>query len=487
MSTAPLLIAVILSFLWLFRYRLRESLLRGYGLFLLILIIFSSNKEYYGINATLSESTFSPLSLVRWALLGWFAWRAWRTPVPAGFRFSLPLAGASIMLIIVMLISSLYSEDTGYSLMRAASFGLLAFALMKGLVFHLYHSGNAIRFFQLHYYAAWIVMTPFLLLFLTGIDYGFTVIMGQYAGFFGNQNTIGAISAFLTPYVLFHWQVLAKGRWEKVADLGLLGVILTGVWLSGSRNGTACTVLTIVTYFFVVNLQSRLKIIVAGTIFLAIFVYLPSLQTDLTRFIRKGTDRSVQVRDFGSQLTEERRYEMWTGVWPKFWERKLTGYGFAQSHLLVHEFTNDREAGRSLHNSYLEIFGDLGLPGIALLLLLLYQITAKVVRVVTSSTIALERQISAVFIAGFIAGAFNAIFESWMFSVGNVLSLLFWSATTGLIARTSWVPTEAKGSIQAPRSANPVALAAPRMVINADGLPGRFDSGMARGGEVVRD
>ena len=104
MSTAPLLIAVILSFLWLFRYRLRESLLRGYGFFLLILLIFSSNKEYYGISATLSESTFSPLSLVRWALLGWFAWRAWRTPVPAGFRFSLPLAGAAIMLIIVMVI-----------------------------------------------------------------------------------------------------------------------------------------------------------------------------------------------------------------------------------------------------------------------------------------------------------------------------------------------------------------------------------------------
>ena len=73
-----------------------------------------------------------------------------------------------------------------------------------------------------------------------------------------------------------------------------------------------------------------------------------------------------------------------------------------------------------------------------------------------------------------------------MFSVGNVISLLFWSATTGLIARTSWVPTEAKVTMPAPRSAHPAALAAPREVINAGRRAVRLDPGMA-GGEVVRD
>lgn len=440
MSTAPLLIAVILAFLWLLRYRLPDRFLRAYGLFFLILLVFASHKEYYGISAALSESTFSPLSLLRWLLLGWLVWQAWRLEVPAGFRLNLPLAAVAVLLIMTMLLSGIYAEDSSYSLMRAASFALLAFALLKGLIFHLFHSGNSLQFFRLHYYTAWIVLAPFLVLLATGTGYGVTIIMGQYAGFFGNQNTIGAISAFLTPYVLFHWQVLARDRWAKTADLVLLGVILSGVWLSGSRNGTACTILTIVTYFFVVNLQSRLKIMVAGTILLAGLVFFPAWQSDLTRFIRKGTDRAVQVQDFRSQLTEERRYEMWTGVWPKFWEKSLTGYGFAQSHLLVHEFTNDREAGRSLHNSYLEIFGDLGLPGFVLLSLLLGQVALQALGVVTGATSELERQISAVFIAGFVAGSFNAFFESWMFSVGNLISLLYWSAVTGLIARTSWEP-----------------------------------------------
>ena len=142
-----------------------------------------------------------------------------------------------------------------------------------------------------------------------------------------------------------------------------------------------------------------------------------------------------------------------------FWEKRLTGYGFAQSHLLVHEFTNDREAGRSLHNSYLEIFGDLGIPGFVLLALLLYQVAMKALGVVTGATDELERQISAVFIAGFVAGSFNAFFESWMFSVGNLISLLYWSATTGLIARTSWKPV---GPVEQP------VKVAERMV----GLPG---------------
>jgi O-antigen ligase len=439
LSTLPLLIAVVLVFLCLLRYRVKESFLRAYGLFFLILLIFSSNKEFYGIQPALTESTFSPLSLVRWVLLGWLCWQAWRAGMPPGFRLSLPLTSVAILLILVMLLSGIYADDTSYSLMRAASFGLLAFAMMKGLVFHLYSSRNSLQFFRLHYYAAWIVLTPFLLLLLTGSGYGVTIIMGQYAGFFGNQNTIGAISAFLTPYVLFHWQVLATSRWRKLLDLGLLGVVLSGVWFSGSRNGTACTVLTIAIYFFVVNLKSRLKILTAGTIVLTILFFFPSLQTDLTRFIRKGTDKSAQVKDFRTQLTEERRYEMWTGVWPRFVERSLTGYGFAQSHLLVHQFTNDKEAGRSLHNSYLEIFGDLGLPGFVLLLLLLLQIASRAIGVVTKPNGELERQISAVFIAGFAAGVLNAFFESWMFSVGNLISLLFWSAATGLIARTAWV------------------------------------------------
>jgi hypothetical protein len=438
MSAAPLMFGVMATLLWLLARRWRDPLVRAYGLFLMILLLFASNKEAYGIGSSLTESTFSPLSLLRWALLGWFVWQAWRQPQPEGFQVSLPIASMAILLLIVMLLSGLYAEDRGYSWMRALSFAMLAFALVRGLAPHLSRSLHCLTFFRFHYAVAWVSLAPFLLLHLLGGGYGVTIIMGQYAGFFGNQNAIGAVSALLIPFVLFHWQVLAERRWHRIADLFLLGILMAGVWLSGSRNGTASTLLAILTYFFIVNLQSRLKIVAAGVVILLLFGIFPTLQSDVTRFLRKGTDRTVEIRDFRSQVTEERRYEMWTGVWPKFWAQSLTGYGFAQSHLLVYEFTEDREAGRSLHNSYLETFGDLGLPGISLLGLLLAFVGGQSLGVVTRTTQLLERQMAAVFIAIFVAGSFNAFFESWMFSVGNLLSLLYWSGVIGIVAQTSW-------------------------------------------------
>ncbi|MGH9843271.1 MAG: O-antigen ligase family protein, partial [Blastocatellia bacterium] len=312
---------------------------------------------------------------------------------------------------------------------------------------HLFGSFNCLRFFQLKYYTAWIVLAPMIVLLLSGTGYGVTVIMNQYAGYFGNQNMFGTFSALITPFVLFHWRTVARKKWERWADLLLLGMVFVGLWYSNSRNGAICCVLAIGTYFFVINAQSRIKIVAAAVCLAAVIAISPSIQSDLTRFIRKGTDKSVEVISTSTQIFEEKRYEMWRGVWPMFWKRALTGYGFASSHLLVFPFTKDEEAGRALHNSYLEIFGDLGLPGLILLLLILSRVGTKTLTLVRRRSDFLERNINAVFISIFVAGSANAFFESWMFSVGNLTSLLYWSAVTGVVARWAWRPVE----VEAPR------------------------------------
>jgi O-antigen ligase len=179
----------------------------------------------------------------------------------------------------------------------------------------------------------------------------------------------------------------------------------------------------------------------------------PSLKTDIDRFIKKDT-AVAEARGSTSQLLEEKRYEMWSGVWPLFWREKLTGYGFASSHLLVFPFTRDKEAGRSIHNSYLETFGDLGLIGLSLLLLILYRILAKTLALIQRREDYRERNVNAVFIAILIAGLFNAFFESWMFSVGNLTSLLFWGPASGVVARWAWRPVEEspESGVQSPES-----------------------------------
>jgi O-antigen ligase len=460
MTAYPVLLFVVGSLLLLLRYRFRDNFLRAYGLFFLILLVYASNKEYYGISPEMSEGAASPLSLLRWALLGVFAWAAWRAKLPPGFRRDGALQAMSVALLLVMLISSLYAESFGYSMARAASFVLLAFALMKGLSAYLFGSLNCLRFFQLKYYTAWIVLAPLLLLLLSGSGYGVTIIMNQYAGYFGNQNMFGTFSALITPYVVFHWRAVARKNWERGADVLLLLMIFTGLWYSNSRNGAICCMLAIATYFFVISAQSRIKIAAVAVCLVTAIAISPGIQGDLTRFIRKGTDKSVEVVSTSTQIFEEKRYEMWRGVWPMFWKQALTGYGFASSHLLVFPFTKDEEAGRALHNSYLEIFGDLGLPGLLLLLMILARVSVKALVLIRRRSNLpanapadapgsdLERNIHAVFIAIFAAGSVNAFFESWMFSVGNLTSLLYWSAVTGVVARWAHRPVEVKAPPQ---------------------------------------
>jgi len=443
MTATPVLIILAASFLWLLWYRFRDGFLRAYGLFFLILLVFASNKEYYGVPAGMSEGAFSPLSLVRWGLLMVLAWSAWRMKTPAAYHVDAVLGAAVVLLLCDMLASALYADSFSYSFLRGLSFTLLVFALMKGLSAHFFSSVNCLHFFRLKYYAAWITILPMFLMFATGVNYGVTIIMGQYAGLFGNQNMFGIFSALIVPYAMFHWRVVARKRWEKAADILLLAAIFGGLWYSNSRNGLASCMIAVGSYLFVLNSQSRIKSIAAALCVVTALLISPTLNSDLTRFIRKGTAVSPQVTTFSSQIVEEKRYEMWKGVWPMLWKEKLTGYGFASSHLLVFPFTKDEAAGRAMHNSYLEIFGDLGLPGLILLLLILYRVTVMAGALILQRSEYLERNINAVFISVFAAGSVNAFFESWMFSVGNLASLMYWACVAGIVARWAWRPAEA--------------------------------------------
>jgi len=442
MTATPVLIILVASFLWLLRYRFRDGFLRAYGLFFLVLLVYASNKEYYGLSPETFEGAFSPLSLVRWGLLLFLVWAALRMKMPETFHLDVALCALLVLLLCDMLASALYADSFSYSFMRGLSFTLLALVLMKGLSAHLFSSVNCLHFFRLKYYTAWITIAPMFLMLISGINYGVTILMGQYAGLFGNQNMFGAFSALITPYAVFHWRVVAQKKWEKAADILLLVMIFSGLWFSRSRNGLSSCVIAIAVYFFVLNAQSRIKSVIAALCVVLALVLLPTLKTDLTRFIRKGTDSSAQVTNLSSQLVEEKRFEMWKGVWPLFWKEKLTGYGFASSHLLVFPFTTDEEAGRALHNSYLEIFGDLGAPGLILLLLILYRVGVMTITLILQRCEPLERNINAVFISVFVAGSANAFLESWMFSVGNLTSLMYWACLAGITARWAWRPVE---------------------------------------------
>src|SRR6188768_998874 len=132
------LILLVGTVLWLLKSRFPDQFMRGYGLFFLILLVYASNKAAYGIPDSMSEGAFSPLSLVRWGLLGVLFIISMRMKRPPQFRVDVPLAALSVLLVGDMLLSSTYAENFNYSFYRALSFTLLAISMMTGATFYLH-------------------------------------------------------------------------------------------------------------------------------------------------------------------------------------------------------------------------------------------------------------------------------------------------------------------------------------------------------------
>jgi O-antigen ligase len=432
---------LVLSVLGLLYFRFTDRFLRAYGLFFLILLFFVVNKGSLAETETLSGESRGPLDALRWLLLGVLLVVALREKKQKDLKIDAVLFVLVALFGLDILVSTTYAEDIRYSLLRAMSYLLLLVAIVMGALRYLYWRIKCLQFFRLHYYVAMSLLPLPLLLHFTGLGaYGATVLNGQYAGPFGNQNLFGIFSALITPYVLFHWNIEARTRRDRIIDGALLTVIFVGLWLSNSRGGLLATLISVATYFFIVNLESRLKIIASSILLAAAFMLFPAVKNSVISFIRKDTIERAEITDVTTQILEERRYVLWKGVWPIYWDAKMTGYGFATSHLLAFPFSGDKVAGRHVHNSYLELFGDLGLPGFGLLVLIFYRILSCGVNLIQRHEGYLQRNINAVFLAIFAAGLVNAFFESWMFSAGNVISLMFWLPISGIVAQWAWAP-----------------------------------------------
>lgn len=235
---------------------------------------------------------------------------------------------------------------------------------------------------------------------------------GRFRGILQNPNAVGLLTAILLPLVI--WRVSQYRRWF---DLCLLAAMGMSVALSGSRAGVYVGLIAIV-YMIGKSWTGKLLLIlsvlgVALTLEYASLEYVDS-RTPLGRLVR--TDKFAR----GSGRTEA-----WGLAWTLIQRQPWLGYGFGTEDLAI-EASGERlrEAqGNYFHNAYLGMAYQLGAVGCVLYFLPLFALLAwSAHRSRGPSSPLLVRALQAVVLCGLTA----ALFESWIYSVGNAFSFPFW-------------------------------------------------------------
>jgi len=123
------------------------------------------------------------------------------------------------------------------------------------------------------------------------------------------------------------------------------------------------------------------------------------------------------------------RAEAWDGVIRLAAERPLLGYGFgAEGRVFVDRWVNFDS--NTPENSYLGVFLQLGLVGVAAFLALVAVVLARVRR-------AVDRRLAAACAGGFVAGLLLALTQSFVYAAGSNATAAVWLCAFLLVAATA--------------------------------------------------
>jgi O-antigen ligase len=202
--------------------------------------------------------------------------------------------------------------------------------------------------------------------------------------------------------------------------------MILSLLLSGSRSGMLASSIGATYLLYHSQKRAWAAAIVAGVMCIII-------APDVVPYDPFSDDQPFQrlVSGFG---TGSGRLEVWPLVLPLIQDRWVLGHGFgteefalANAGYLFQEFQ-----GGYFHNSYLGLAYQLGIIGVLLfwgplLVVFLWQLW----RSRHDSKLSLSHVYEAVLLAGLV----SAMFESWVYSVGNAFSFPFWICVMLLVRR----------------------------------------------------
>lgn len=176
-----------------------------------------------------------------------------------------------------------------------------------------------------------------------------------------DNNGAGLLLAMGIPFAYCFALSPVKGiwRWWPVAAAGLGLLLIHAVMMTYSRGAMLAAAVGIC--WVLVHHRPRWQSAPAALLLVLVLSVMAGTE------IR---DRFFSTADFRTDASAQLRLNSWSGAWQIAWENPVLGKGIRNSSQYTLNYGADRQ-GRTIHNQYLQIAADTGIPAASLYLFIL--------------------------------------------------------------------------------------------------------------------
>lgn len=176
-----------------------------------------------------------------------------------------------------------------------------------------------------------------------------------------DNNGAGLLLAMGIPFAYCFALSPAKGlwRWWPVAAAALGLVMIHAVMMTYSRGAMLAAAVGIGW----VLIHHRPRWHSAGAAVALVLVLSVMAGPEIS-------ERFLSTTNYRTDASAQSRFDSWAAAWAIAWENPLVGKGVRNSNQYTHNYGADR-AGRTIHNQYLQIAADTGIPAATLYIFML--------------------------------------------------------------------------------------------------------------------
>ena len=353
----------------------------------------------------------------RWVMLAVMAsFALWSPPMSPRHFKGQSLRIAAVAFAAFATISSMWSlQRSFYTFARGISVCFLVVLVFFSLWPRLRSLKDYVSLVGLLSLLAWFTVFASVFLFVFKRSSAIRPFTGAFQGMFGNPNTLGMTYAVLTPISLSRFY-LKKGPIRFALPL----ILLAFAWLSQSRAGLVGALGGIGAFYAAYYGRKIWIVVLLLFVIAAPFFLLRQERSVLDEAETEFWRGESSIQQYGSG-----RFGLWMAAFQRFKERPFTGYGFGTGGDC---YMPNGESFR-WHSSFTQIGVELGIAGLLFFFAPIAYSGAKVARYhVLTVRNPRVRAAAGGLMAGWLAGAANSLFESWLFSVGNFSSIIAWIA-----------------------------------------------------------